>query len=239
MVLASVEEVALSHYLRSGWSIGLHSENSLPLTLFGLLLRDALFAPVPGQLGSAVQDAPVDLWDARRFYARRRLQIDETLSRVRAGQAVRLLHAAHAAHWGSPVVGVTWDRFSLSMLCNVADGLGGAAVAGICAALANDYACWSHGFPDLLLLEPGHPTAPLDPPARPGGDLVPSAVGFNSGCGAAASTDGSSKPSGARLKLVEVKSPGDRLSDAQVAWIGLLLEHGVPVEVCRVKPSAD
>lgn len=230
MVPASVEQVALSHYLQSGWSVGIHSENSIPLTFFGLLLWDALFAPVPGQLCSAVQDAPVDLWDARRFYERRRLQIDETLGRVRAGQAVQLLHAAHAAHWGAPVVGVTWGRFSLGLLCDVANGLGGAAVAGICAALANDYTCWSHGFPDLLLLEPGRPTAQLCP--CHGGDAVPSSGGFSSGCGAAAG-----KPSEARVKLVEVKGPGDRLSDAQVAWIGLLLKHGVQVEVCRVKPG--
>jgi hypothetical protein len=270
MVPASVEDVARSHYLRSGWSAGLHCENALPLTLFGMLFWDALFTPVPGQLSSPVQDAPVDLWDARGFYARRRVQIDQTLGRVRDGHTVHLLRAAHAAYWGTPVVGLTWGRFSLDFLCDVAEGLGGAAVAAICLALATDYSCWSHGFPDLLLVEPGRSTAPLDASARHDINIIPSAEVFNTGSrsdaavgtaagpagvasvgtpsgvdrgsGAAAGTVAGAdwepsvgKPSHARIKLVEVKGPGDRLSDAQVAWIGLLIEHGVAVEVCRVK----
>ena len=34
--------------------------------------------------------------------------------------------------------------------------------------------------------------------------------------------------------LVEVKGPGDRLSDKQLAWIDLLVRNGVEVEVCYV-----
>jgi hypothetical protein len=35
-------------------------------------------------------------------------------------------------------------------------------------------------------------------------------------------------------KLVEVKGPRDRLSDQQHAWIVILLDAGVSVQVCKV-----
>lgn len=40
-------------------------------------------------------------------------------------------------------------------------------------------------------------------------------------------------------RFVEVKGPGDSLSDTQKIWIDVLLSAGVPVEVCRVKTKED
>ncbi|CAK9784633.1 hypothetical protein CC85DRAFT_325949 [Cutaneotrichosporon oleaginosum] len=40
-------------------------------------------------------------------------------------------------------------------------------------------------------------------------------------------------------RFVEVKGPGDSLSDTQKIWIDVLLSAGVPVEVCRVKAKED
>jgi hypothetical protein len=37
-----------------------------------------------------------------------------------------------------------------------------------------------------------------------------------------------------RAKLVEVKGPGDKLSDRQLAWLHLLHTWGVDAEVCYV-----
>jgi hypothetical protein len=36
-------------------------------------------------------------------------------------------------------------------------------------------------------------------------------------------------------RLIEVKGPGDRLQDNQVACLGYMLEHDMPVSVCRVR----
>jgi Fanconi-associated nuclease 1 len=38
-----------------------------------------------------------------------------------------------------------------------------------------------------------------------------------------------------RARLVEVKGPGDRLSDRQRVWIDVLLRHGADVAVCYVE----
>jgi len=38
-----------------------------------------------------------------------------------------------------------------------------------------------------------------------------------------------------RYRLIEVKGPGDRLQDNQVACLGYMLQHDMPVSVCRVQ----
>lgn len=38
----------------------------------------------------------------------------------------------------------------------------------------------------------------------------------------------------AEYKMVEVKGPNDRLSDAQWYWIGIFRKHKMPFEVCKV-----
>jgi hypothetical protein len=38
-----------------------------------------------------------------------------------------------------------------------------------------------------------------------------------------------------RYRLIEVKGPGDRLQDNQVACLGYMLQHDMPVSVCRVR----
>ena len=58
---------------------------------------------------------------------------------------------------------------------------------------------------------PPHPPAPPPFPAVPQGASPP------------------------RARLVEVKGPGDRLSDRQRVWIDVLLRHGADVAVCYVE----
>jgi hypothetical protein len=38
-----------------------------------------------------------------------------------------------------------------------------------------------------------------------------------------------------RYRLIEVKGPGDRLQDNQISCLGYMLEHAMPVSVCRVR----
>ncbi|HLS98304.1 MAG: VRR-NUC domain-containing protein [Porticoccaceae bacterium] len=44
-----------------------------------------------------------------------------------------------------------------------------------------------------------------------------------------------------RYELIEVKGPGDRLQDHQRAWLGFLVEQGIPARVCHVDwaPGAE
>lgn len=51
--------------------------------------------------------------------------------------------------------GVRWDRFGLGMLRDVVTCVGGPGLACMCECLAEDYAAWMSGLPDLLLWNTG------------------------------------------------------------------------------------
>lgn len=62
-----------------------------------------------------------------------------------------LLRCAWTNYYGIPnLIGVDWNRWSIDELETIAHGIGGPALASICAALAQDYSTASHGLPDLL-----------------------------------------------------------------------------------------
>ncbi|TPX46337.1 hypothetical protein CcCBS67573_g10321 [Chytriomyces confervae] len=79
-----VEQLALNEYERLGFK-GLHSENSVVTTLFGMLFWDMLFDDsVPGVFASPFQDAPLD-FNTEFFYAARRSRIDARLANLDLG----------------------------------------------------------------------------------------------------------------------------------------------------------
>ncbi|KAJ1804258.1 hypothetical protein LPJ56_006777, partial [Coemansia sp. RSA 2599] len=59
-VPCSVETLALWRYKEHGY-IGMHSENELVTTLFGLLFWDIIFHPLPGVLDNEYQNRPLDM----------------------------------------------------------------------------------------------------------------------------------------------------------------------------------
>jgi len=76
----SVEELALSYYGTLGYK-GHHSENSILLTLFGLLFWDILFSPQPGVFETSYQTEPLDLrTDA--FFLQRQDMITERIENI-------------------------------------------------------------------------------------------------------------------------------------------------------------
>ncbi|KAK3825425.1 MAG: hypothetical protein J3Q66DRAFT_105131 [Benniella sp.] len=76
----SVEELALSYYGTLGYK-GHHSENSILLTLFGLLFWDILFSPQPGVFETSYQTEPLDLrTDA--FFLQRQDMIMERIENI-------------------------------------------------------------------------------------------------------------------------------------------------------------
>ncbi|KAJ1636213.1 VRR-NUC domain-containing protein [Pavlovales sp. CCMP2436] len=98
----------------------------------------------------------------------------------------------------------------LSDLAEMAACLGGKALAAILRVLAEDYRNWSSGMPDLVLWRAlGGPSAAQ--PDRPFGVA----------------------------KVVEVKSPSDKLSEQQRQWLDLLLGMGVTAEVYRVAAPVE
>ena len=152
----SVEQVVLEHYAapeNGGWR-GCHDEGGTLRTLFGLLLWDALFdTSIPHAFSTRFQLAPLDLM-AESFAPAREERIASVLEMVRAGGAPEAVRAAWDAHEGAMCTGVSWERHERDDLVQIAECIGGEALAGVLQLLADDYSAWSSGMPDLLLWSP-------------------------------------------------------------------------------------
>ncbi|PRW59254.1 fanconi-associated nuclease 1-like protein isoform X1 [Chlorella sorokiniana] len=158
----TVEELALQYYATEdggGWQ-GVHSEGGIWATLWGLLLWDVLFMPVPDVFRTPFQTAPLDL-DTPLFYPTRKDAIEECLGRISAGQAPAMLRSAWQQHRGVMCRGVNWERHSLEDLQLIAECIGGPGLAQVCRLLAQDHGGWSGGMPDLLLWHAGRRAARL------------------------------------------------------------------------------
>ncbi|KAH7053784.1 VRR-NUC domain-containing protein [Linnemannia elongata] len=146
----NVEELALSYYGTLGYK-GYHSENSLLATLFGLLFWDILFSPQPGVFETHYQTEPLDLrTDA--FFLQRQDMILDRIARI-AGSTIieNNLSTTHDDLYRDKkvyCVGVNWT-FTKEELLEVAECIGGNALAEICKILAQEYNKRCSGMPDL------------------------------------------------------------------------------------------
>lgn len=205
---ALIEEVVAAALTAQGRSV-FFAENGPWTTIFALLFREALFAPVWGALPGPLLSAPLDL-DSPGFFAARADLLEERLAELEAGAGPALLAAAWERHAGEQLRGASWTAWGLPRLLTLCAGLGGAALAAIMRAYAEDHRGAGRGMPDLVI-EPG-------PAARVPG-LFPG--GVQSG-----------------VQLIEVKGPNDALRDDQRVWLDRLERAGAPAEVWWVEPVA-
>ncbi|WOL02516.1 fanconi-associated nuclease [Canna indica] len=146
-----VEQLALQYYADDGggWT-GIHSESGIWMTIFGLLMWDAIFYAVPDVFRSRFQMAPLD-FDTDDFYVTRKSLIECQLQKIHDGMAEEILISSWELHMGTACRGVNWERHSLSDLRAAVSCIGGRPLASLCRHLAMDYRSWSSGMPDLLL----------------------------------------------------------------------------------------
>lgn len=105
---------------------------------------------VPGVFQTPFQSAPLDL-DTDAFFPARAPAIEARLQEVALGQACDLIAAAWQAHYGELCRGVSWSRFSLDSLLDIAECVGGVGLSVVFRLMAEDHAGSSGGLPDLLL----------------------------------------------------------------------------------------
>jgi Fanconi-associated nuclease 1 len=146
-----VEQLALQYYSGEGggWQ-GIHTESSIWLTIFGLLMWDILFSDVPGVFQTRFQTAPLDL-ETESFYLTRKETIESQLEKVANGMAEEILIISYETQRGTACRGVAWERFSLEELRAAVACVGGMCIASLCRHLAQDYRSWCSGMPDLLV----------------------------------------------------------------------------------------
>lgn len=149
--LCGVEQLALQYYADEGggWQ-GTHSEGSIWMTIFGLLMWDVMFSDIQDVFQSKFQTAPLDL-GTDDFYKSREDIAESQLKRIRDGMAEEMLISSWELHQGTSCQGVNWARYSLTDLRAVVACVGGHRLASLLRHLAVDYRSWSSGMPDLLL----------------------------------------------------------------------------------------
>lgn len=198
-------EAAVAAQLRAAGRKVVRSENTLWTTLFGLLLREVVFAPVPGMLPGVCRMGPLDL-GTPGFGERRELLLKQALADIADGGGPARLQASWTRDHGALVRGVSWTHWSQDTLLDVVNGIGGTGLAQVLDVLATEgWQAW-RGLPDLLVL----PGAKL----RLGG-LFPGTV-----------------PQDALL--VEIKGPTDSLRDAQAIWFDRLARSSLRAELWSV-----
>ncbi|KAJ7311273.1 hypothetical protein JRQ81_006887 [Phrynocephalus forsythii] len=114
-VVCSVEELALTHYRRSGFDQGIHGEGSTFSTLYGLLMWEVLFMDgIPDVFRSPYQAFPLDLY-TDSFYENRRLAIESRLQLLHEASPETLMEwiaEVWNAQEGKAAALVSWERFS-------------------------------------------------------------------------------------------------------------------------------
>lgn len=147
----TVEELCLEAYARRGY-VGYHCEGNIVLFLFTLLMWDILFAPVDGAFETAYQREPLDL-PTEVFAVARHERIAQRLADIEANGGLAHLRATDARERPRKTYAVAcrWDDYTAAEMEQVAECLGGAALATLCRLLAEEWSIRTSGFPDLCV----------------------------------------------------------------------------------------
>ena len=151
-----VENLALRFYAMHQNLNGMHCENSLGVSLFGLLLWNEIFYDkVPYVFQTPYQAMPLD-FGTKDFYLQRKNIIDMRLIAISEmdyqliGRELDTLFETHKNKFNQFI---SWDSLRLNKrkLTEIAQILGGIRLSKILGNYCRDYKHWNHGMPDLIL----------------------------------------------------------------------------------------
>lgn len=147
-----VEEAALRHYRRYGFTQGLHTEGIVYHALLNLLLWDAIYADITDAFRTCNQSLPLDL-SFEDFYRRRAQQIDERLNEIKNFSQSELesnLERVWTDNHGVSCL-ISWDALDIQSLKEIAGCMGNDALIAIFKRLCSHLRFTQSGFPDLLV----------------------------------------------------------------------------------------
>ena len=223
LAIRSVEAAVLAHYAAHGGWAGTHTENSPWAALFSLLFEDVILggdgdgdAPPPGTWLCPLADAPLD-FGAGIAHRRPRTTAARcaALKSMSPAQLAEEVAAVQQRLRGSSEAAVMQHRrgggWPCSMPADMLPHLAAALGGPLCASLCDAYA---HCYDSCLC---GYPDLILWRRKQQSGDAAGACYDF---------------------RLVEVKGPGDKLSDRQRWSLSLLTKGGADVSVCYVAAAA-
>ena len=206
--LGTVEQFVLNEFSLDGWE-GIHSESSYFTTIFALMLWDLLFdIEIPDVFQTAYQIAPLDL-TTDAFYPFRRRVLEERLSLIEEDfeAAIKLLRKHHVSYHQVSCVGVNWTDYAGEEGIELLVKVA-RGIGGMALSLILRQFC-----EDYRHNRSGMPDLILWRVKDDRSELIDHANG---------------------VILAEVKSPRDRLSDAQRHWFSVLKNGGLRVVLVRV-----
>ncbi|KAK0175354.1 hypothetical protein PV327_009108 [Microctonus hyperodae] len=151
---AQVEILAQSHYMKNGFTKGLHCEGNLPITLCTCAFWNEIYnVSVPGAFICRYQNAPLDLWSSM-FIENRQKQIQKrivALNQLNIEDLCEEMHECYVSHKQNSSL-MTPNLFHDSEdIKEIIRCLGLKKVIGLCLVLLNDFYHLSAGFPDLIV----------------------------------------------------------------------------------------
>jgi hypothetical protein len=196
----SVEEVALSHYIKvEMFTNGKHAETLSLSTIYGILFWDIIFEKnISNVFVDRFQQVPLDL-QTDDFYLNRKFSIESKLEQMKNSPIdfiCDLVSQCWNENYGIECYLIKWDLFeSLDEFLTLIRCFTSNQLTSLCKYMSENYRYRRSGGPDLIVW--------------------------------------SSRTN--RLKFVEVKGPGDRLSNKQIIWLDFLIRNSIDCEVCYVK----
>ncbi|KAJ1921988.1 hypothetical protein H4219_000335 [Mycoemilia scoparia] len=150
---SSVEAIALEHYAKLGYK-GEHTETSIFTTLYILVFWDVIYGNIPDVFDTPYQTHPLDMFSAN-FYSRREDLIERRLQETRNGKACQYIEMVDSRERtrNTACIGISWN-IPKSSLLEIAECLGGEALAAIFECLSKEYYLRKSGAPDLCLWNP-------------------------------------------------------------------------------------
>ena len=174
---APIEAEVLEELARQGCP-GIHSENWLWRSLFGLSFWDIIFLPVPGAFQHPFQSAPLDLYDPA-FRSRREAAVTVRLQEIEGGEwpAARILEVWSQKE-GTRNALVSWSPTLRASLELALSPLLSSHLAAVCRRLSRDLRRYRSGFPDLFVQRDQAPGYELLEVKGPGDQLRPEQRGW-------------------------------------------------------------
>jgi hypothetical protein len=145
----SVEQAVINHYQATDWR-GFHVENDLFTSLFGLLLWQAVYAPVPGAFFHPFQARPKDLYSSQ-FYVQRAELIDNAMSSLVDGSYQQIIRHRWQQKQGITNRFINWRVLSAELLEHALQSIPAEHLQRVFKHMLTDLRHHCSGMPDLVL----------------------------------------------------------------------------------------
>ncbi|XP_071447438.1 fanconi-associated nuclease 1-like [Hetaerina americana] len=153
--LSSVEEAVIHHHKQLGFDKGIHAENAVSMSIFGVFFWDIIYTlDVDNVFLCPYQSQPLDL-KSGDFYQNRKEAIDKRLSEMENVWTIdkmksHLRNVCPQEHGKESIV--SWrtfedlDQFEILMEC-----VGLPVISKICKRMAENFPLARRGFPDVII----------------------------------------------------------------------------------------